>query len=261
MKLLKPFASLFFILLFTFDTLPSYAWGNTGHRAVGEIAEQLLNRKARKALKKLLDNESLAYAGTYMDEIRSDRAFDSLYTWHFVTIPDGKTYADIEKEPAGDIIEAIHRMIDDLKSDRLSIEEKAFAVKILAHLIGDIHQPLHVGRPGDKGGNTVQVQWHYISNYNLHKVWDEGMIDFSNLSYTEISDNILRVTSEEQVEDWQSSTPEQWALESMSYRESLYDIGDGKLGYNYNYIHFPIVQHRIAQAGARLAGVLNEIFG
>jgi hypothetical protein len=237
------------------------AWGATGHRAIGEIAERHLTKKARKALKKLLDNESIAFCGPYMDEIKSDDRFDSLYTWHFVTIPDGQLYEDITKEPQGDIIESIERIIRDLKSDRLTKEEKIFSLKVLIHLIGDVHQPLHVGRPGDRGGNDIKVEWFYISSYNLHRVWDEGMIDFSNLSYTEFADNLTRQMDKDQIKLLQQSNVRDWAYESMSYRDTVYDIGDGKLGYRYTYVNFPILKKRMAEAGVRLAGVLNDIFG
>lgn len=267
MNLRLPFNSLPLSLLLPVVVLlasvpqQAFSWGYTGHRTVGDIAEHLLTRKAKKNLKKLLDNESLAFASIYMDEVRSDPAYDHMYTWHYVAIPDGMTYGEIEKEPRGDIIETTERLIAQLKAGTLEGKDKIEAVKFLCHLIGDIHQPLHVNRPGDRGGNDISVEWHYKTPYNLHKVWDEGMIDQSELSYTELSHHLLRMLDKEDKESWELSGVREWAYESMEFRDSLYNIGDGKLGYRYSYVHFPIVERRLLQAGVRLAAVLNDIFG
>ena len=46
----------------------------------------------------------------------------------------------------------------------------------LAHFVGDVHQPLHVGFEEDEGGNTIKVHW-YRRKENLHHVWDNSIIE------------------------------------------------------------------------------------
>jgi hypothetical protein len=220
------------------------------------IAEKCLNKKAKKELLRILGGQSLAMASTWMDEIRSDSTYDYMSDWHWVTIQDGQTYEQCEKNPNGDVVQTIERMILELKSKKLSAKEEVEHLKILIHLIGDIHQPLHVGGGNDRGGNDVS---YVVQHSNLHRVWDSDMIDDTHLSYTELGES-LEKPSTEKLNSWQKSSVRDWATESMSFRKRVYDYGNGKLGYRYAYLNFEIVRERLLQSGVRLAGI-NEIYG
>lgn len=163
-------------------------WGKTGHRAVGEIASKHLNRKARKAIKDILDGTSLAEVSIYADEIRSDKKYRAYGPWHYVNVPFDTSYDEAEKNPKGDIILAINECITKVQNKTLSKGDRAFYLKLLVHFIGDLHQPLHTGRSEDKGGNDIQVRW-FNEGSNLHRVWDSEMIDFYKMSYSELSSN------------------------------------------------------------------------
>lgn len=237
-----------------------FAWGRTGHRTVGAIAEEHLSRKARKAVQRILGNESMAIAATWMDDIKSDHAYDGMRDWHWVTIPDGSTYAQAEKNPKGDAVEAIGRMAAALKSDTLTHERQVFCLKVLIHLVGDLHQPLHVGRGDDKGGNDFQVRW-FKKGSNLHKVWDSEMIDGSQLSYTELAACTDHATAQ-QIKQWTKGTAADWAQEATTLRAAIYPPAPGAdLGYEYQYLHWELVQQQLLKGGIRLAGMLNAIFG
>lgn len=247
------------ILLCLFISFQVFGWGLTGHRVVGEIAERHLTKKAKKALREVMGSETLAEAANWMDWVKSDKSYNHMSTWHYVTIPAGETYDDIEKEPKGDIIASIERMVLDLKSGTLSKEDEIFTIRSLTHLVGDIHQPLHVGQPGDRGGNDVKVKW-FGSNTNIHSVWDSRMIDGDNLSYTEWSE-MINHASKSQVADWQGATVRDWAQESMSLRENVYNLPEsGSLSYRYHFDNHAIVRLRLLQAGVRLAGIMNEVY-
>jgi hypothetical protein len=236
-----------------------FAWGVTGHRASGKIADKYLNKKARKALEKILNGHSIAILTTWMDEIRSDSTYDYAADWHWVTVQDGQTYDQAQKNPHGDVIQTLERIIAELKSHKLSAKEELERLKFLFHLVGDIHQPLHVGGGNDKGGNDVKVSW-FRTDSNLHRVWDSDMIDDTKLSYTEFAES-LDTPTEMEIQQWQKSAVRDWANESMTYRKDVYAIGNGKLSYAYAYKNFHIVRQRVLQAGVRMAGILNEIYG
>lgn len=238
-------------------SLNSFAWGPTGHRIVGKIAENHLTPQSKKNLEKILGNEMLPIVTNWPDFIRSDRHWDKAVTWHYVTIPEGKTYAEIEKEPKGDIVEAIGRFTDVLKNKKATLEEKQQAVKFLAHFVGDIHQPLHVGKPGDKGGNEVKVKW-FNNETNLHHVWDEEIIEFQKLSYTEYAEMLDRVKKDE-MEKIQADDISVWIKEAIEARPAVYDLGsDAKLGFDYNFKNVKLLNERLLKAGLRLAKVLND---
>lgn len=236
-----------------------FAWGPIGHRVVGHLATEHLSPKARKAVHNLLAGESLAMASTWMDEVRSDSSYDHVRDWHWVTIPDGGTYATSEKNPDGDVVEAIERMKVLLRNDTVSAVHKAEALRFLIHLIGDLHQPLHVGRGDDKGGNDFQVQWMKKGS-NLHRVWDSGLIELQELSYTELAGG-LRHPSAAERKAWQQGTTAQWAEEALILRPRVYNVERGaELGYPYSYANWPLVREQLLKAGVRLAAVLNEVF-
>jgi hypothetical protein len=213
----------------------------------------------KRELQRILGQESLAMASTWMDEIRSDSTYNYASDWHWVTIPEGKTYEQSEKNRNGDLIETIGRLISALKSGKLSPKDETENLKMLIHLIGDIHQPLHVGAANDHGGNDIRVSW-FRAESNLHRVWDSEMIDDTKLSYTELAESLEKPDAT-RVALWQKSSVQDWATESIGYREQVYRYGNGKLGYRYAYENFHIVRYRLLQAGIRLAGVLNDIYG
>jgi len=246
-------------ILILFAATHAFGWGATGHRATGYIAEQYLTAKTKKKLATILGQESLAMVSTWMDEIRSDSAYDYAITWHWTTIPDGKKYDDVAANPDGKVVDMIQKFITDLKGKKLSKKQEVETLKMLVHLVGDIHQPLHVGKPGDRGGNDVKLKW-FRNDTNLHSVWDSGMIDDTRLSYTELATSLGKPDNLT-VKKWQSASVRDWAHESMTYRPQVYDIGNGNLSYQYGYKYFSIAKQRMLQAGVRLAGVLNSIYG
>lgn len=243
---------------FTLLSFAAFSWGATGHRATGYVAEKYLSKKAKKEIDRILKGQSIAMASTWMDDIRSDSTYDYASDWHWVTVQDGQTYAESEKNPNGDVIATLERIIAELKSKKLNTRQEEEHVKMLIHLIGDIHQPLHVGGGTDRGGNDVKVSW-FRNDSNLHRVWDSEMIDDTNLSYTELGQSLIAPDAVT-LAAWQKASVRDWANESMSYRKQVYDIGNGKLGYAYSYKYFHIVRQRLNQAGVRLAAVLNEIY-
>ena len=247
------------LLLAFLLSVEAFGWGPTGHRATGLIAEQYLTAKARKRVAEILGQESLAMVSTWMDEIRSDSTYNYAITWHYTTIPDGKKYEDVASNPDGKVVEMIEKFINDLKSRKLNKQQEVETLKMLVHLVGDIHQPLHVGKPGDRGGNDIKVKW-FRNESNLHRVWDSEMIDDTRLSYTELAGSLGK-PDKITVSQWQAASVRKWALEDIALRQQVYAVGNGNLGYEYSYKHFALAKHRMLQAGIRLAGVLNSIYG
>ena len=170
-----------------------------------------------------------------------------------------KTYDQSPKNPKGDVIATLEKIIAELKKHTLDKKTETEYLKMLVHLVGDIHQPLHVGCCDDQGGNKVKVKW-FGRDTNLHIIWDNNMIDETKLSFTELA-GFLGEPDMASLFSWQKNSVRAWADESMSFRTQVYDIGDGNLGYKYSYKYYPIAKQRMMQAGIRLAGILNQIYG
>lgn len=234
-------------------------WGDIGHEVVGHIAEEMLTENAQKSVKRILGEESLADVSNWMDQVRFHPRFAHTATWHYCPIPMGMTYESIEKQEGGDVIWALEKTIGELKKGGLTPEQEAVNLKFLIHMVGDVHQPLHVGKDEDRGGTDVKVNW-FGEATNLHSVWDNKMIESTQLSYTEFVENLVQPT-QEQVRLWQTATVRDWAMESMSYRNRVYELPkNNNLDDEYLNRNLEIIELRIMQAGVRLAGVLNDIY-
>lgn len=200
----------------------------------------------------------MAEVSTWMDEVKSDDLFDHTHSWHYCTIPEGATY-ETRNNDEGQLVEKIEEMKATLGCADSTEESKVQALKFLVHLIGDLHQPLHVGNGEDRGGNSIKVKFFYESS-NLHRVWDSEMINYKLYSYTElaaIADNI----KDDQLVNYQKGNSADWANECTQFRSQVYDFEDPeRLGYEYVYQNWDLVKQQLLKGGVRLAAVLNDIY-
>lgn len=151
------------------------AWSADGHRLIAELAQAQLSPAARQQVDQLLSLEpgaTMVSVSTWADERRSP----ATSRLHFVNMPEGEcTYS--QQRDCSDrrcVVEAINTKVAILKSDAPDAERLA-ALKWVIHLVGDIHQPLHVGLANDKGGNLFQLR-AFGRGSNLHAVWDGELI-------------------------------------------------------------------------------------
>jgi hypothetical protein len=244
---------------FGFGAAPALAWGRTGHRVIAKIADDGLSAQARANVRLLLGSESLDEAATWPDDMRADPApfWQKTSTpWHYVTVPG----TDYDVAPAeGDAVTALRQFRATLRDPAAPLEARRTALRFIVHLVGDLHQPLHAGNGTDKGANEVKVTFAGRPT-NLHSVWDSGLVDDEQLSFTEFAERLERRTAPEEVIQWSDTDPLHWIHESVAIRNTIYPQGTSDLGWDYIYKSRPIVDRRLAQAGVRLAAYLNDIF-
>ena len=146
----KKLRFLFYIFLSIISTLN---WGSTAHRAMSEVASFYLTENANNKINEILDGETIVTVSTYADDIKSDSRYDKYYNWHFINMELDEDYEDTVPSEKGDLFIAINRCLDILESDSATDSERSFYLKLLIHFIGDLHQPMHIGRYEDRGGN------------------------------------------------------------------------------------------------------------
>lgn len=254
-----------FIGLFFYLPFQTNAWGVLGHRIVGQIAENYLTLNAKKEVIKILGTESIAMASNWPDFIKSDTSFGYLSPWHYLNIKGGLTFNEVQtfltNDTAVDAYTKLNFLVKQLKNKQLPKDKKAFWLKLLIHIVGDINQPLHVGRPEDEGGNKIKVLWFNVP-YNLHQIWDQQLINFQQLSYTEYSGAINHTTKAQRTM-WQKQPVSEWIWDSYQVAEKIYgDVKqpEEKLGYLYNFKYIDPLNQQLLKGGVHLAGLLNEIF-
>jgi hypothetical protein len=270
-----------FILALGLLSANAFAWGPTGHRVVGAVAEKHLDISVHSKIFKILGGQSLSRVANWPDEIKSEPAkYSYTFNWHYTDWADDVHDHD-ETTSSGKLLGSIKEQVAVLKNPEATQDAKVFALKFIVHLVGDLHQPLHVGNGLDQGGNLCKVTFQGQA-MNLHALWDEGMINFTKLSFSELADYVSQGHTREEILAWKSGTVVDWALESKELRGKIYpenvlptpepmsvkqycrkDIvvtaeEIPKLSYEYSYKFVPVAEQRLYQAGVRLAMVLNE---
>ena len=241
------------------------AWGTLGHRIVGEVADSYISAKTRLAIKQILGNETMAMTANWADFIKSDTSYNYLSNWHYVNLPADLSQSDVyrflDNQPGPNIYNKLNDMVAVLKNTKSTAEQKKLALRMVIHLVGDLHQPMHTARKDDLGGNKIQLLW-FGEKSNLHRVWDEQLIDYQQLSYTEYA-KAINFATPHQVAYWQKTTLKDCVFESYTICNKIYATGiknDDKLSYKYNFDWIGTVNEQLLKGGIRLAGILNTIY-
>lgn len=241
------------------------AWGQNGHRIIGQIADERVSGHTAAHVEQILGAEDLAEASTWADEERSNpRTFwqTEAGPYHYVTVLKGETYSEVGSPKEGDALTALERFTATVRSADATKEEKALALRFIVHIVGDVHQPLHAGDGTDRGGNDVKVSW-FGEDTNLHSVWDTKMIEGQNLSYSEYANWLDRQIDPAETISWWQADPLVWISESTAIRDTIYPASSDnfvKLGYAYQYEHLATMERRLQQGGIRLAAYLDWLF-
>lgn len=277
-----------FLGLFILLTGAIVPWGLRGHRIVAHIAQNHLNTEALKQVMAILDHEPLSRIANEVDGYRAYAHWKCASPLHYASVEDKETYLNSEINPQGDIVQALIYFEAQLRDKNTPARERVNALKWLVHLIGDVHQPLHIGRSCDRGGNSVETTW-FDSNTNLHKVWDSQFINYEELSYSEYAQYLDHAESKI-LDSWTKSTYLDWVKESQDLRTQVYtcwgrdgccanpkrgckvettvfDACSDKvpdvqpiLGYTYIEKNREMLNRQLMKAGIRLAAVLNRIY-
>lgn len=239
----------------------AFGWGQKGHDVTAYIAECNLAPEAAQAIDRVLDGHSPVYYANWLDNASHTPEYAYTKTWHYANIDAGYTFETMPREPKGDVVKAVTELVEQLKNGGLSREKEAEALKMLIHLVGDLHCPMHAGHKSDLGGNTIPVT-AFGKATNLHSVWDTTLPESAhNWSYTEWQSQIDRV-SEDEVMLIESGSPEEWFLETADLCASIYaETPEGsKISYDYVAKFAPVVEQQFLKGGYRLAKLLNEIY-
>lgn len=249
-------------VLLVVAAVPALAFGPSGHRIAGELAEPLLCPRAATAVAELSGGESLGELGLWADRIRGDERWRHTAPWHYMNIGDDERLESYEHPPEGDVWWAVEHHAARLAGSALQ-SDRAEALRFLVHFVVDMHQPLHVGRAEDRGGNRVDVLYNG-TRVNLHRFWDTDAVRLAGSERRLI--DALAPAARMLLVGSADDPPAVWAAESLALRSHVYAFtpqsrGAARLDDAYLASAETITRIRLAQAGARLAGVLNRLLG
>ncbi|MBY0413959.1 MAG: S1/P1 nuclease [Bdellovibrionales bacterium] len=268
-------------LLMSIYAPAAFSWGEMGHSTIGEIAERNLTPEAKTAINDILGPEKLALTAVWADSVRDDSDFDRFKSYHFISI------GEETKKDSMTVLKKFPAILKDTEANR---SVKIVALRYLVHVVGDIHQPFHVGLASDMGGNYCRVSWKPNQLSTLHAVWDGLIIGydiaqfrsalppFKEYSYVNYADDIMKaqptITAESIVELDASADAlyTSWAKESETLLPDLYPGATPHTYCQKDFSAIPtltdeykkrgaeLTEKRLMQAGLRLATLLNSIF-
>lgn len=235
-----------------------YGWGPQGHKLVALIARSQLSDNVIETVNFYLKGMSWEDAACWMDEMQDNSKYDYMKTWHYINIPKDKTYVQTKEQNVVTKLEFCIRMLQyrSFQSEE-TINE---SLKLLFHLIGDIHQPLHCGYEEDKGGNTVHL-YLVQKETNLHKLWDSEIIRERKMDMWYCAKVLVGMKlTDSKRKEIEKVDVVKWLSESRSLLPDVYSISGGKIDQKYIDLNAPHVERQLIKAGLRLAAILNQYF-
>lgn len=234
----------------------SFAWGAKGHGMVAEIAFHFLDDSTKKIVKKYLGNLTIEEAANWMDDSRGNSYYDYMRSWHYFDIDKG---LEVKPAPGHNMLTVMHTALLQLeKKDSLKNKTINYDLKLLFHLIGDLHQPLHCGYSSDRGGNDINVHSPFVSG-NLHSIWDSQIIDYVPITLADCL-KLYDSLSADEIKSIRKIDVLGWYKESRSNLDTAYNFKDGLLDKAYLDNMAPIQIKQLLRGGLRLASVLTKIF-
>ena len=242
-------------------SLMSWSWSKKGHDVTAYIAEKHLTPKAKAAVDSLLEGKSMVYWANWLDNASHTPEYAYSKTWHYKNVNKGVRYEEMAPNPNGDAVTAIKSRIEILSDPAAPFADKQLALKMLVHIVGDLHQPMHMGHATDLGGNRIKIKF-FGRDKNLHTIWDGDLVESAHKwSYSEWQEQIDRVSPEAEAA-YVAGTVDDWAKQTVAIADEVYDAMPQGTDISYNEIArwTPIIENQLLAAGLRLASILNAIY-
>lgn len=236
-----------------------FSWGKTGHRVIGQIAEELLDTTTKSKINTILNDTGIAMVSNWGDFVKSDPKFNNYYSWHYTNLEANLSRKQFDSAVMtiknGECVFQIKYLIEYLKRN----QNDADMLKMLIHIVGDMFMPFHLGHKEDKGGNTIKIKF-FNQNTNIHALWDDKLIEGEDLSYTEYS-NYLMNTNKPKFKKYSKKDINDYAWKTYQITEDLYkNYRLTENPYQYIYKYKSIWESQLVSGGILLAKILHYIY-
>ena len=276
-------------LLALWPSLPAHAFGEEGHALTCRVAWRAMTPETKIWVQKILRSRrrsAFESACTWPDGPgRSHAAYAWLWPLHYVGVPLNASAPDRRQHcpERGCILSALPRFHQTLENPNASPGDRELALRMLVHLIADLHLPVHIAHSDGRGGTMTRVRIENFgasateqgddvlsapSNVLSSMVWNEHMLWDSGYLVAWMGDDqkqeafLAALSTEPNAQVMTASQVQKWANESfaISKRAELFATGPAT----------PITQAQVAQAtklvleriqkaGARIAATLNHL--
>ncbi len=248
---------LFALALSVLTCVPAHGFSDLGHKMVAAIAWQQLTPFAKQNVQRILGVGEMQFvnASVWADQIKGNESFNYLKPMHYVNMPKGAKLYERKRDCRKDkcVVQAIETFSQVLTSNKE--KNKKLALRMVIHLLGDIHQPLHAGLREDRGGNWYEINYQG-KDVSLHKFWDHHLVKRLQLDWRDVSElNIPNMKVD-------LAKPKIWAQESHQIAvDIVYNVKEnGQISDEYLLVADQVIKRRILQGGWRLAMWLNKLW-
>lgn len=239
------------------------AWGQEGHRIIGQIAYNHLSCVARHKVDRVLGKHGLVYWANWPDEIKSDTIYPQSSDWHFQDMDAGMSDAEVVAtltdypKQGGNLWRATDSLVNVLRHDPNNYD----ALRFLIHLEGDRFCPMHTAHMDDRGGNSVKFKW-FGQNRSLHSIWDSSIIDSRGYTYSEFAEYLEDSFTREEKKAIQKMTKEEITVHNYHLTDAIYTYQQTWDGNAYHYVyHFSdALNWQLYAAGIKLAQLLEILY-
>jgi hypothetical protein len=265
---------LFAILILGSFCSHAWAWGDTAHQVICEVAFRLAKPATKVEIQRLINSDPSATFPDFSESCVFPDHPRIRAPEHFLNLPRDSAGLTSDTCPLAPkcVLTAILSDQKILASKSETDANRLLALKSLGHWVGDIHQPLHVSFEDDKGGNTISVSG---CARNLHAVWDSCLVDYAvGRDVVKAASSMLAAITPDMQAQWTSSTPREWANETFAIAKATttgYCVMHGPscdpagdsfvITTEYLESNRPAVREQLLKAAARLAHILDTALG
>jgi predicted Rossmann-fold nucleotide-binding protein len=286
MKLAAVFAAVLAVAVST----KVQAYGPQGHALIANMAQAHLVPAAKAEVLRLLALENakgLDDVSSWADAYRATHSDTG--PAHYVNIPlseqtyieDRDCHVDKDNNRVPELTCVVAKLADYTRvlGDRSKPDaQRLEALKWVTHLLGDVHQPMHVADNQDRGGNGVVFPYSEQVK-NLHAVWDSGIIEkhygwtlgadysFDRAAVQKAADQMDAAITPEQRRAWapqynaRESDVVRWVNQTHLLAAAAYlnvpPVKDEASLARYQNSFWPLTQEQLQKASVRLSAVLN----
>lgn len=260
--------------------LASFAWNAVGHMVVATVAYNNLKPAVRDKIDSLVSDMNQQYIemdsfvdlAVWPDAIRGQK-IETYTHWHYVDVAFSKDGTPLKNLIDSDnALWAVNKIMPIVKNEGANPYERSRFLAFFAHIVGDIHQPLHTvsyisaSTPnGDRGGNDYNVQYK-TSKINLHKLWDGGVGAFEGSNSTSHVNELAKTLMSQYPESSFGTRandlkPENWVKEGMdNAQQYVYSTPmNQQVSTAYLENGKRVSEQQAVLAGYRLAKLLNQL--
>ena len=255
-----------------------FGWNALGHRLVAQIAYDHMTDHAKQvfnqynqAMDKIYKPQGFVDAAVWLDTLRYQDV-SWFATMHYIDLPFSQDSSQLPTMQKINALWAIEKANTLLFNKYATDFDKGMALRVVLHVVGDLHQPLHAATrvsaqfpQGDRGGNLVPLGGNHVAK-NLHAYWDRGAGMLTTKRRYNLTQLAKRAANIEQRRPCQKTgidlNPVHWAEEShaLAVNKAYKELPENSIpDKHYQRLTQKIAEQQLALAGCRLGALLNQM--